>query len=164
LLGNQSYLKDGIQMKTLIAAMLILGTTAPVYAAYPATVPHPEGGNQTSTNGRFGPARYSFGLHVTGRTISELTLSAPEGIHLSPSIAIVDQQGKTVDAAIALQGQTATIAFTQSVALGTRLSIDLNNIKRTDNSLSWELAASGKLDNLKESIPLQTIRMSPHYL
>jgi Protein of unknown function (DUF2808) len=151
-------------MKTLIATLLILGTTASVYASYPATVPHPEGGNQTSTNGRFGPARYSFGLHVTGRTISELTLSAPKGIHLSQSIAIVDQHGKSVDAAIALQGQVITIVFPRPIALGTTLHIDLNGVKRTDNSLSWELDASGKLDNLKESIQLQTIRMSPHYL
>jgi hypothetical protein len=150
-------------MKTLLAVVLlaIIGTSLPAHAAYQAKVPHPEGGSQTRTNGRFSPVRYSFRFHVTGYTISELKFTAPGGMHLSQSIDILDQNGQKVAATIALQGQVAVVTFAQPVALESTLSIDLNDVKTSNNSRIWELETSGKLGNLKEDISLQTIRLSP---
>jgi hypothetical protein len=152
-------------MKMLLAAVLltIISTSLPSEAAYQAKVPHPEGGTQTLSGGRYAPARYSFRFHVTGRTLSELKFIAPEGIRLNPSIDITDQSGQPVASTIELQGQVAVVTFAQPVALGSKLRIDLNNVKTADNSRIWELETSGKLDNLKEDISLQTIRLSPGY-
>jgi hypothetical protein len=150
-------------MKMLLAAALLtIGTSLPVQA-HEAKVPHPEGGRQTGLNGRYAPARYSFRFHVTGRTLSELRFTAPAGMQLSPSIDITDQSGQPVATTIALQEQVAVVTFAQSVALGSKLSIDLNYVKTRDNSRIWELETSGKLDNLKEDILLQTVRLSPGY-
>ena len=152
-------------MKTLLAAILltIVGISFPAQAAYQAKVPHPEGGTQTRLSGRFSPARYSFRLHVTGYTLSELKFTAPVGMQLSRSIDIMDQNGQKVAAIITLQGQVAIVTFAQPVALGSTLSVDLNDVRTGDNSRTWELETSGKLDNLKENISLQTIRFSPGY-
>jgi hypothetical protein len=152
-------------MKALLAAVLltIVGTSLPAQASYQAKVPHPEGGTQTSSNGRFSPARYSFRFHVTGHTLSELRFTAPIGMQLSQSIDVMDQNGQKVAATIGLEGQVAVVTFAQPVALDSKLSIDLNDVKTTDNSRIRELETSGKLDNFKEDISLQTIRLSPGY-
>ena len=152
-------------MKILLAAIFltIVGTSLPAHAAYQAKVPHPEGGTQTRLAGRFSPARYSFRFHVTGYTLSELKFTAPVGMQLSRSIDIMDQNGQKVAATIALQGQVATVTFAQPVALDSKLSIDLNDVRTRDNSRIRELETSGKLGSIKEDIPLQTVRLSPGY-
>ena len=152
-------------MKTLLAAVLltIAGPSLPAQAAYQAKVPHPEGGTQTRLAGRFSPARYSFRFHVTGYTLSELKFTAPVGMQLSRSIDIMDQNGQRVAKTIALQGQVAIVTFAQPVALDSTLSVDLNDVRTGDNSRTWELETSGKLDNLKENISLQTVRFLPGY-
>lgn len=152
-------------MKTLLAAILlaIVGTSLPAQATYQAKVPHPEGGTQTRLAGRFSHARYSFRYHVTGHTLSELRFTAPVGMQLSRSIDIMDQNGQKIAATIALQGQVAIVTFARPVALDSKLSIDLNDVKTIDNSRTWDLGTSGKLDNLKESTVLQTVRLSPGY-
>ncbi len=152
-------------MKTLLAAIVltIVGTSLPAQAAYQAKVPHPEGGTQTRLVGRFSPVRYSFRFHVTGYTLSELKFTAPIGMQLSRSIDIMDQNGQRVEATIDLQGQVAIVTFAQPVALGSKLSIDLNDVKTRDNSRIRELETSGKLGSIKEDIPLQNVRFSPDY-
>lgn len=149
-------------MKTLLVATLFTVSLAlPVYAAFPSKIPHPEGGQQTGFNGLSSPVRYSFKLHVTGYTLSELNLIAPEGMRLNQSIDIRDANGQIVPATIVLQGQVAKISFAQPVALNSKLSIDLNQVKTMGNNRIWELETSGKLGNLNADIPLQTIRLSP---
>ena len=152
-------------MKTLLVAIVltIVSTSLPAQAAYQAKVPHLEGGTQTRIAGRFSPARYSFRYHVTGYTLSELKFTAPVGMQLSRSIDIMDQNGQKVAATIALQGQVAIVTFARPVALDSKLSIDLNDVKTRDNSRIWELETSSKLDSLKETISLQTVRFSPGY-
>ncbi len=152
-------------MKTLLVAIVltIVGISLPAQAAYQAKVPHLEGGTQTRLAGRFSPARYSFRFHVTGYTLSELKFTAPVGMQLSRSIEIMDQNGQKVAATIALQGQVVIVTFAKPVALDSTLSVDLNDVRTGDNSRTWELETSGKLDNLKENISLQTIRFSPGY-
>jgi Arc/MetJ family transcription regulator len=148
-------------MKILITTLaLALMPAFPSYAD-DAKVPHPEGGAQTRANGLFSPTRYSFRFHVTGYTLSELKFTAPEGMRLNQSIDISDQNGQKVMAMIALQGQVAVVTFAQPVALGSRLSFDLNDVKTKNNGRIWELETSGKIGNLKEDISLQTIRLSP---
>ena len=149
-------------MKSLLAATLLtISLSFPAYAASQSKVPHPEGGKQTLVNGKFSPTRYSFKFHITGYTLSELKLIAPEGMQISQSIDIRDKNGKIVPKTVTLQGQTAIISFTQSITLDDKLDIDLNQVKSIDNSRIWELETSGKLGDLKVSIPLQTIRLSP---
>lgn len=149
-------------MKTLLVATLFtISLALPVYAASPSKIPHPEGGQQTGFNGLSSPVRYSFKLHVTGYTLSELNLIAPEGMRLSQSIDIRDANGQIVPATIELQGQVAKISFAQPVALNSKLSIDLNQVKTMGNDRIWELETSAKLGNLNADIPLQTIRLSP---
>ena len=84
-------------------------------------------------------------------------------MQLSRSIDIMDQNGQKIAATIALQGQVAIVTFARPVVLDSKLSIDLNDVKTIDNSRTWDLGTSGKLDNLKESTVLQTVRLSPGY-
>ena len=149
-------------MKTLlVATLLTISMGLPAYAASQSKVPHPEGGQQTLFNGLSSPVRYSFKLHVTGYTLSELKLTTQEGMQLSRSIDIRDANGQIVPATIELQGQVAKISFAQPIALNSKLSIDLNQVKIMGNDRIWELETSGKLGNLNADIPLQTIRLSP---
>jgi hypothetical protein len=63
-------------MKTLlVATLLTISMGLPAYAASQSKIPHPEGGQQTLFNGLSSPVRYSFKLHVTGYTLSELKLT-----------------------------------------------------------------------------------------
>jgi hypothetical protein len=148
----------------LVATLLTISLGLPAYAASQSKVPHPEGGQQTLSGGRFSPARYSFKLHVTGYTLSELKLITPEGMRLSKSIEVQDKNGQTIPATVELQGQVATISFAQPVALDSKLHIDLNQVKTSDNDRIWDVETSGKLGELKGDIPLQTIRLSPSML
>ena len=75
-------------------------------------------------------------------------------MQLSRSIDIMDQNGQKVAATIALQGQVAIVTFAQPVALDSKLSIDLNDVKTRDNRRIRELEISGKLGSIKEDIPL----------
>jgi len=84
-------------------------------------------------------------------------------MQLSRSIDIMDQNGQRVATTIALQGQVAIVTFARPVALDSKLSIDLNDVKTRDNSRIRELETSGKLGSIKEDIPLQTVRFSPGY-
>lgn len=149
-------------MKILAAVTtLVLATINPAYANYDSKVPHPEGGKQTLPNGNLSSTRYSFSFHITGRTLSELSLTTPQGIRLSEDISIVDETGKIVRSTIKVEGLKTIISFSEPIKLGKNLRIDLNNVKTMYHSSIWELTVSGKLDNLKEDISLQTIRMSP---
>jgi hypothetical protein len=152
-------------MKALLAATLLAismgGMGIPANAALQSKVPHPEGGMQMLGGGKFSPTGYRFRFHVTGYTLSELKFIAPEGMSLSRSISIYDKSGQAVPATVEVQGQIATISFTQPVALDSKLNIQLNQVKTIDNSRIWELETSARLGDLKTDIPLQTIRLSP---
>ncbi len=138
---------------------LTLATISPAYADYNSKVPHPEGGQQTFPNGGFSPTRYSFSFHVTGRTLTELSLTTPEGIRLGEDIVIADETGKPVLTKIAVQGLNTTILFSEPIKVESKLRININTIKAINNFSIWELVISGKLDDIKEYIPLQTLRM-----
>lgn len=144
---------------TLILATLILATTSPAYANYDSKIPHPEGGQQTFPNGGFSPTRYSFSLHVTGRTLAEMSFTTPEGIRLGEDIVISDETGKSVQTKIITKGLRTVISFSEPINLGSKLRINLNSIRAINYFSIWELLISGKLDDLKEDISLQSVRM-----
>ncbi len=149
-------------MKILAAAIVLtLSTIYPAYAGQESLVPHPQGGKQTLSNGPFSPTRYSFSLHVTGKSLSKLRFTTPEGVKLSQDIQIFDKAGKPLNITTETQGLVTIVTFSQPVKPGEDLSIDLNNVRTIDNSRSWDLSVAGKLDDLKDKISLQTVRMSP---
>lgn len=152
-------------MKILMSTgLLVLAVALPAVAVSEYKVPHIEGGSQTSYEGRFGPTRFIFKMHVTGRTISELQLKAPKGVSLTRSISITNQAGEKVASTIELQDQTVTISFAQPIALDSELRFSLDGVKTIDNAQTWHLETSGKLDGIQEAISLQTIRISPNYI
>ncbi|HBE18742.1 MAG TPA: hypothetical protein DEG17_12025 [Cyanobacteria bacterium UBA11149] len=74
-------------------------------------------------------ATHHFELKVAGNTISKLSIHLPEGIRISQGIEVTDDGGNKIDATISINDTNATIAFTQPVSPGTRLSIEMKGVK-----------------------------------
>jgi hypothetical protein len=124
-------------------------------------VPHPSGGRVDAFRGRFGSVRYTFDLHVTGRELSEFTVTPPKGVKLSTMAKVTDATGKTVDATVNMDGSTLKITFAQPVAIRTKMQVELDQIKMINNAMIWDLETAGKLSGINQPISLMTLRMRP---
>ncbi len=65
------------------------------------------------------------------KAISQLIIEAPANIVLRDNIDTSDQSGKKIAAKVSIQGKKATLEFTESVAPGTVIIVEMNNVKKT---------------------------------
>lgn len=150
------------QFSTIAASVLTFTFFMPAAATFEANVPHIVGGVGNPNNMPFQPANYSIKLHVTGRSLLQLSIEQPNGVRLSDRIEIIDQSGKKLDAAILLSEQRALITFAQPVRLGTTLTVDMQQMKTLDNEIIWHFPVIANLEGISGDIPIGVVRVQPY--
>lgn len=67
------------------------------------------------------------------KAISQLIIEAPANIVLRESIDVSEQSGKEIAAKVSIQGKKATLEFAESVAPGTTIIVEMNNVKKNSS-------------------------------
>ncbi|GBE93751.1 DUF2808 domain-containing protein [Fischerella thermalis CCMEE 5330] len=65
------------------------------------------------------------------KAISQLIIEAPANIVLRENIDVSEESGKKIAAKVSIQGKKATLEFAESVASGTTIIVEMNNVKKT---------------------------------
>ncbi|MDZ8090954.1 MAG: hypothetical protein RMZ42_03280 [Nostoc sp. DedQUE05] len=65
-----------------------------------------------------------------GKAISQLIIEAPANIVLRESIDVSEEYGKEIAAKVSIQGKKATLEFSESVAPGTIIIVEMKNVKK----------------------------------
>ncbi|MDZ7965508.1 MAG: DUF2808 domain-containing protein [Nostoc sp. DedSLP03] len=65
------------------------------------------------------------------KAISQLIIEAPANIVLRESIDVSEESGKEIAAKVSIQGKKATLEFSESVAPGTIIIVEMKNVKKT---------------------------------
>lgn len=145
------------------AAIIMFSFGAAAQASSSAKVPHLAGGSASLNSAKFQPRNYSLKVHVTGRELSTLTIEPQQSIRLNQNISVLDQFNKPVEATVSMNGQTATIAFTQPVKPDITLRVDLQNVQNP-NALPIALfSISSQVVGLGSEISLGTIQVRTRY-
>jgi hypothetical protein len=127
-----------------------------------AKVPHLARSGSDPNNPRHSSlGNYFIGVHVQGRSLTQLVIEAPAEVRLSDAIAITDQSGRPIDTTVSVNGQKATIAFVQAVAPETTLKLNLKNVRAPYDSPTWFFLVSSQLEGLNSEIPLGLARIQP---
>ncbi len=111
-------------------------------------------------------ATYHIGIQVGSSQLSEIRISVPEdapGKIRIGQIAVTDGTRQSLSANRAFNGREVTIAFTQPVAAGTMLEIDLNGVRTSDLlGRTWQLPIYGRSVGSNQEIPLGTARIQTY--
>lgn len=90
--------------------------------------------------------RQTFELHIPqgSNALSQVSIKAPPGLTVSNNISISNQSGRIINANVSVNGSQIIIAFSEPVAPGTQLDIDMNHVKRWGVSNAWRYHVSAK--------------------
>lgn len=110
-------------------------------------------------------ATYHIGVQVGNVSLSELRVRIPKDApaRLRVGQVAVTEAGKPVNAASSFDGKEITIAFTQPVAAGTVLEIDLNGVRTSDLlGHTWQFPIYGRSVGSNQEISLGTARIQTY--
>jgi Protein of unknown function (DUF2808) len=145
----------------LATFLLVIGAFGtPAQASYEAKVPHLMS-SRVEAAGRFGMARYTMTFHITGRELSELFITQPQSVRFSNSVHIFDESGNALANQVDRTEKGLRLIPKTPIAIGTKLTIELDHVKSIDNSRIYELETSAKMGSISDLIPLDTVRMMP---
>ncbi len=104
--------------------------------------------------------RHSFRLQIPSgsNALSRLTINVPDGLKVDNQITLSDKAARAINAHISVNGSKVTIEFPQSIASGTRLNIDMNNVRILGVSNAWVYPVTAKFVGLDADIPLGVAR------
>jgi len=138
-------------MRTLIYVVsLSLVATASVYTDYASArterFPHVDSTVQFPQS-KWRIVRHTIRLHIPQESsaLSQLSIDVPAGLTASNDISVSDQSGRKINTNVSVNGSKVTIAFPQPVAPGTRLDIDMNNVRISGVSNAWLYQVSAKI-------------------
>ena len=100
--------------------------------------------------------RHTIRLHVSQEStaLSQVIIDVPSGLTVSNDIILSDSSGQKINATVSVNGRQVTLAFPQPVAPGTKLDIDLNNVKISGVSNAWLYRVSAKFAGSDTKFPL----------
>mgnify|MGYP002777130359 CR=1 FL=1 len=151
------------QFTAITASVLTFAFFIPAASAtFEENVPHIIGGVSNPNNTSFQVANYSIKLHVTGRSLLQLSIGLPTKVRLSNEIKIIDKFGKKLNSTVSLNGQSVLITFAQPVAPGTTLTIDMQQVETPDNEMVWHFPVIARLEGISGDIPMGAVRVQPH--
>lgn len=143
-----------------MAFTLALATLAPAIQSMEAKATHLHSSAALPRNARVPFAIYRLRVHVERIPLTQLSIDLPETLNIKRGLNVVDQTGQAVGATLTVNANMATIAFAQSVAPDTILSIDLNGVSTLDYSgHTWLLSVSSRSVGLNGAIPLGFARI-----
>lgn len=76
--------------------------------------------------------RHTFKIAISERSnaVSKIIIEAPDNIKLDDNIDISNQSGEKINAEIAIDEKIATLTFSEPVAPGTKLTIEMNKVRK----------------------------------
>lgn len=153
--------------KTLIyAAVVTLTATSLIHTGFASArtdignSPHVDGAVQfPQTKWRI--VRHTIKLHVPQESsaLSQMIIDVPAGLTASNDINLSDQSNRKIDTNVSFNGRQITLVFPQPVAPGTKLDIDLNNVKISGVSNAWLYHVSAKIAGSDINFPLGVARI-----
>ncbi|MBW4572804.1 MAG: DUF2808 domain-containing protein [Tolypothrix carrinoi HA7290-LM1] len=106
--------------------------------------------------------RHTLKLEIPqqSKAVSQLNVEAPENIVVRNNIDVSDQSGKKIDTKITINDKKVTLLFTEPVAPGTMLTIEMNNVKKTRVTSGEKLYnISAFLVGINAELPIGVVRL-----
>ncbi|MDF5713503.1 MAG: DUF2808 domain-containing protein [Rhizonema sp. NSF051] len=108
--------------------------------------------------------RHSFKIQIpsNGNALEQINIRVPEGLDASKKIKVHDQFRHNIDTNISIDrvrgSNVVTVKFSEPVAPGTILNIDMNNVRVLGVSNAWLYALSVRLVGYNADIPIGLVR------
>ncbi|MBD2568741.1 MULTISPECIES: DUF2808 domain-containing protein [Nostocaceae] len=147
-------------MKKLIYAVaftLVFASSVPTaWAKNPNDAKFSHLGNSAAVpnDARIPNATHKFDVHVQGKALSELAIDLPEGVSIDQGIEVQNKLGQKIPTMVSMNNRKATIAFSESVAPGTTISIRMKGVNIPMYSETWQYPVYAKKVGFTEAIPL----------
>ena len=110
----------------------------------------------------FGVTKY-FEFHVHGGMLSQLTFEIPNGIRFNSEVQVSDEIDESIDASIAIEGDTLSIVFSEPVAPDRTVKIALEKVKsRGWQSSVWLYPVTARYVEMNADIPIGTARIQTY--
>ncbi len=108
--------------------------------------------------------RHSFKLQIpsNGNALEQINIRVPEGLDVSKKIKIYDQFRQHIATDVSINrvkgSNVVTIKFSEPVAPGTILTVDMNNVRVLGVSNAWLYALSVRMVGYDADIPIGLVR------
>jgi hypothetical protein len=97
---------------------------------------------------------------VVGMSLEDVMISLPSQMERYESIAVVDQNGRTIPAKVSADKRRVAITFNQPVASGNYLQVLFRGVQmQSDGGDTLFYGVSGKRTGIKDEIPIGTARV-----
>ena len=147
--------------KLMYAGALTLAMTALIYPDYAGARDDSGRVTHIDSSVQFPPTkarifRHTLRLHVPQNSspLSQLSIQVPAGLTASNNISIYDHSGREINANVSVNGSQIILMFTQPITPGTKINIELNDIRRTGVSNAWLYPVSVRLAGSNADIPI----------
>lgn len=128
--------------------------------ALDSKVPHLSHSAANPSNARVPFADYHVGLHVSGYSLSQITVDLPQDLMVSQDIIVRTKAGQKIEATVSVVDSKAKFIFAQPVAPETMLELVFNSVKTSARvSHIWLLPITGQSADTKIEIPLGTAQI-----
>ncbi len=110
-------------------------------------------------------ATHFIDVKVEGNPISKLTIGFPDGLKVARGIEVIDRSKQPINAAVTMNGNSATIGFDRSVQPGTTLKIALRGVTGSFGNANddiWFYPVSVRYVGETEDIPIGTARIQTY--
>jgi hypothetical protein len=118
-------------------------------------VPHLSHSAANPRNARVPFSNYHVGIHVSGYSLSQITVNLPQDLRVSRDIMVQTKTGQKIEATISVADRKVKFIFAQPVAPETMLELVFNSVKTsTLVSHVWLLPISGQRADTAAEIQL----------
>jgi Protein of unknown function (DUF2808) len=149
-----------IYTTAIFVALASSVTIAHATGTFGVKVPHLSDSSANPSNSRIPFADYYVGIHVSGYSLSQITVDLPQDFIVSKNIIVRNKAGQKIEAAVSVEGGKAKFVFVQPVEPETMLKLVFKSV-RTSTLVSqvWLLPVSGQRADTKIEVPLGTARI-----
>ncbi|MBE9106197.1 DUF2808 domain-containing protein [Nostoc sp. B(2019)] len=103
-------------------------------------------------------ATHKFEVHVQGKPLAGLTINLPEGVKIDRGIEVKNQSGQKIPTTVSINGQKATVAFSQPIDPETKLSILMRGVNtqtyEPGYGATWQYQVYANQVGFTQEIPL----------
>ncbi|MCC5668376.1 DUF2808 domain-containing protein [Nostoc sp. CHAB 5784] len=103
-------------------------------------------------------ATHKFQVHVQGKPLAGLTINLPEEVKIDRGIEVKNQSGQKIPTTVSINGQKATVAFSQPINPETKLSILMRGVNtpmyEPGSGETWQYQVYAKKIGFTQEIPL----------
>lgn len=153
-------MKSIIYTTAIFVALASSVTTAHATGTFGFKVPHLSDSFANPSNSNVPFADYYVKIHISGYSLSQITVDLPQDFTVSKNIAVRTKAGQKIEAAVSVEDSKATFIFAQPVAPETMLKLVFKSV-RTSEAFGkiWLLPVYGKKADTSTVVPLGTARI-----